>query len=880
VRFTGVPHRSSLSKVAAAALLAATSLVGLGSLTGSPSAAAADPLVFGDALSGEWSNWSWNATLNPASTSPVASGTRALGAQITAGYGAVSLRTSPAVDFNNGSISFALHGGTTGVSIIVSVGQDEGNATSSTAVTVTAPANGWATHRLTTAQLGPLARVARLNLQSPTPASFSLDDIRVDPGQVQATTVAPSTIAPTTSEGTITINAGATSGSISNRMWGTNLAFYSGGSSFGDATLRTRSRGMTGLTRYPGTQDSQRWGWASCQLGADVANAIGCTNPNFTWTAKPSDFIGFMQSVGGEALVTVNANATAKENAAFVAFMNGSPTDTRSIGIDQRGADWRTVGYWAQQRVNAGYPTALNVKLWEFGNETYGGLPGNNQCLSYGWEVTWTCKASEFLDGIGTGATRQDGYRASKAAMKAIDSSIQVGFPAERKLDDYTGWTRDAIANHRGDIDFFVVHPYFYWIPPTNDAAGNGQILSLPQRHWKEVSDAFDAGYAQYGSRRVPLIISEFNLTPGRENDPARRMNGMGNAIMMADSVGTMAQDSIFLGANAFDLYNAPGSEGTYFSMMRRDGGFTRNPLYWGWVLWSRFGSAATQTSLLQTTSTFDAANTLSVYAGRRDGNTLSLYVFNKSGRNVSAQIATNGVPGIGAIITDTAAGTSMTDEIATFNGQTNPNNDLSSAPGSVSSANGQRSFIRTFSPWSMTLLRMTIDGTVTATTTATTTAPTTITTTTRPATTLVVTTTTPATTTPATTTPTTIATTTAPTTAAPTTVAQGGTTCRVSYSADWQSTVAFGGNGTITNTGSSPISGWTLAFTFAGNQKIDVSWGSSYSQTGQQVTINNAGWNGLINPGESVGFGYRATYTGSNAAVTGWRLNNLPCSG
>ncbi len=880
--------------MAAAALLVATALVGAGSLPNSPGAAAADPLVFGDALSPEWANWSWNATVNPASTSPVATGTRALAAQITSPYGAVSLRTNPPVEFNNGAIRFALHGGTTGVSLIVSVGQDEGNASSSTAVTVTAPANGWANQTLTTAQLGPITRVARINIQSVTATSFSLDDFRVDPGTPTVTTQPPPTSAPTTSEGTITINAGTTTSALTNRMWGTNLAFYSGGYSYADATLRARSKGMTGLTRYPGTQDSQRWGWASCQLGADVPNAIGCTNPNFTWTAKPSDFIGFMQSVGGEPLVTVNTNATAKENAAFVAFMNGSTTDTRSIGVDQRGADWRTVGYWAQQRASAGYPNPLNVKLWEFGNETYGGIAGN-QCSTYGWEVTWTCKASELLDGIGSGVTRQDGYRASKAAMKATDTSIQIGFPAERKLDDYSGWTREAIANHRGDIDFFVVHPYFYWIPPANDAAGNAQILSLPQRHWKEIATEFDSGYAQYGSRRVPLVISEFNLTPGRQNDPARRMNGMGNAIMMADSVGTMAQDSLYLGANAFDLYNAPGDEGTYFSMMRRDGSFTRNPLYWGWVLWSRFGS-----TMLQSTSTFDPSNSLSVYAGRRDGNTLSLYVFNKTNRNISAQIATNGVPGIGTILTDTATGTSMTDEVAVFNGQTNPSNDLSSAPASVSSANGQRSFIRTFSPWSMTLLRMTIDGTVVTTQPPTTQPPTTQPPTTTAPTTTRLTTTTPTTVAPTTVPPTTVPPTTVgpttappttappttappttrpPTTVGPTTTVPGGTTCRVTYVTDWQSSVAFGGNGTITNTGTDPINGWTLAFSFAGNQAIDVSWGSTYTQTGQQVTITNAGWNGTILPGQSVGFGYRALFTGANAPVTNWRLNNRSCS-
>jgi alpha-L-arabinofuranosidase len=841
---------------AALGLTLSTAVVGLGSIGNSSPAFAADALVFGEALSPTWQNWSWSTTVNAASTAPVATGSRALAVQITAAYGSLSLRTSPAVDFNNGTISLAMHGGTNGATVSLFVGQDDNNAVVSSSVALSASANQWVRHTVTAAQLGSPARISRLNISATTPASFSLDDFRVDPGAVAPTTAVPTTQPPVTAEGNITINAGAIQTTLSNRMWGSNMGFYAGGSSYADPTVRARTKGVTGLMRYPGGQDSQRWGWASCQAGVDLPNAQGCTNPNFQWTAKPSDFIGLMQSIGGEAVVSMNINATAKENAALVAFFNGTTSDTRSIGVDQRGADWRTVGYWAQQRTNAGYPTPLGVKLWEYGNETYGGLPGPTNCSAYGWEVTWTCKATDLLDGLGTGAARQDGYRATKSQVKAVDANIQLGFPAEKGLDDYNGWTREAIANHRGDIDFFVVHPYFYWIPPANTDAGNAEILSLPQRHWKTVSDSFDAGYAQYGSRRVPLLISEFNLTPGPQNDPAKRMNGMGSAIMMADSVGAMTQNGIYMGANAYEMYGPASPDGTYYAMLRRDGSVTRAPLYWGWVLWSRFGS-----SMLQATSTFDASKTLSVYAGRRDGNTLSLYVMNKTPRTISAQVNVNGVAGIGQIVTDAAVGTSMTDSAPTFNGQLNPNNDLSSAPGGVSSANGQKSFIRNFSPWSMTLLRMTIDGTAPPTTVA----PTTV----------VPTTVVPTTVSPTTVVPTTVS----PTTLAPTTIPAGGGTCKVTSSLDWEGSASFGRSVTITNTGTTAVTAWTLTWAFAGNQTIYESWASALTQSGQQVTVKDAGWNNYIAPGQSASFGFAANFTGTNPPISGWKLNGAPCS-
>ena len=60
-----------------------------------------------------------------------------------------------------------------------------------------------------------------------------------------------------------------------------------------------------------------------------------------------------------------------KRAAAFVAFCNGNPSDERTLGRDEEGNDWKTVGYWARKRQKMGFTEPFAVALWEVGNETY-----------------------------------------------------------------------------------------------------------------------------------------------------------------------------------------------------------------------------------------------------------------------------------------------------------------------------------------------------------------------------------------------------------------------------------------------------------------------------------------------------------------------------
>jgi hypothetical protein len=74
-------------------------------------------------------------------------------------------------------------------------------------------------------------------------------------------------------------------------------------------------------------------------------------------------------------------------------------------------------------------------------------------------------------------------------------------------------------------------------------------------------------------------------------------------------------------------------------------------------------------------------------------------------------------------------------------------------------------------------------------------------------------------------------------------------------------------------------INGWTLAFTFPGDQKIIQLWNGSCSQTGEQVSITNLSYNAIISPGVTVNPGFNETWGSSDASPTLFTLNGTTCN-
>ncbi len=102
---------------------------------------------------------------------------------------------------------------------------------------------------------------------------------------------------------------------------------------------------------------------------------------------------------------------------------------------------------------------------------------------------------------------------------------------------------------------------------------------------------------------------------------------------------------------------------------------------------------------------------------------------------------------------------------------------------------------------------------------------------------------------------------------------------CKVSYQLASQWAGGLNVNVVVTNHGAVSINGWTLAFTFLGDQKITQLWNGSYTQTGEQVSITNASYNATINPGGTVNFGFNGSWTSSDTGPTIFTLNGVTCS-
>jgi hypothetical protein len=102
---------------------------------------------------------------------------------------------------------------------------------------------------------------------------------------------------------------------------------------------------------------------------------------------------------------------------------------------------------------------------------------------------------------------------------------------------------------------------------------------------------------------------------------------------------------------------------------------------------------------------------------------------------------------------------------------------------------------------------------------------------------------------------------------------------CKVNYAISNQWPGGFTANISITNTGPTTINGWTLAFTFPGNQKVTNLWNGIISQSGERVTVTNASWNGTLASQGFVNIGFNGSWIGSNTSPPSFTLNGHICT-
>ena len=100
---------------------------------------------------------------------------------------------------------------------------------------------------------------------------------------------------------------------------------------------------------------------------------------------------------------------------------------------------------------------------------------------------------------------------------------------------------------------------------------------------------------------------------------------------------------------------------------------------------------------------------------------------------------------------------------------------------------------------------------------------------------------------------------------------------CSVNYEAvnSWGSGAQI--KTTITNNGGA-LNGWELCYSYSGNDAIQNLWDGTFTQTGKNVCVKNAGYNGSLPAAGTASFGFIVNNPG--AVPTSYTLNGVACGG
>jgi cellulose 1,4-beta-cellobiosidase len=104
---------------------------------------------------------------------------------------------------------------------------------------------------------------------------------------------------------------------------------------------------------------------------------------------------------------------------------------------------------------------------------------------------------------------------------------------------------------------------------------------------------------------------------------------------------------------------------------------------------------------------------------------------------------------------------------------------------------------------------------------------------------------------------------------AAPPAAQAAASSCSAAYSVPTDWGAGFTAAITVTDNGTSAITGWTLTYSYTGNQTLQSGWNGTWTQSGKTVTVTNLSYNGSLAAGASTSLGANFNYSGTNTAPT-----------
>lgn len=610
----------------------------------------------------------------------------------------------------------------------------------------------------------------------------------------------------------VMINAGQSLGQLSTISKGLNTAVWDGDLLDSAASSAIKNAGI-GMLRFPGGSTSDVYHWQSNTL---VAGQGGLDASN-TFDA----FMSMAQSVGAQPIITADYGAgTAAEAAGWVQYAN------------KGGA-----GYNGPVPTYAGGSSTghtYGVKYWEIGNEVYGDG-------TYG--ADW-----EYNNNTHSPATYANNVVAYSKAMKAVDSSIQIGavLTAPGNWPDGVtnssspqSWNQTVLSTACSSINFAIVH----WYPQNPGSESDASLLSDTNQIASMVSTVHSelSQYCGTHASAIQIMVTETNSV---SSDPGKQTVSVVNALYEADDYMDWLENGV-ANVDWWTLHNnavaGNTSSSLYGNAQYGDYGVLSNntcitgtgicepaantpfPAYYGLQMLNDLGHAGDTMVSSSSNQTL-----IATHAVRQANGDLAVLLINKDPNNsYTVGLALNGY----------TAGTNTTVYTYGENSST-----ITSTSGSASSV--------TIAPYSLTTVVLSPGSGVTPTPTSTPTS--------RPTVGV---------------TPTTMPTST------PTPIS--GASCRVHYAVVNQWTGGFGASLTITNTGTTAINSWSLQFAFPNGQTITQLWNGNFSQTGSAVTITNLSYNGSIAAGATLSSapGFNGSWSGSNGVPTSFKLNGATCT-
>jgi hypothetical protein len=496
-------------------------------------------------------------------------------------------------------------------------------------------------------------------------------------------------------------------------------------------------------------------------------------------------------------------------------------------GTPQEAAAW--VKY---ANVTKGY----GVRYWEIGNEVYG-----NGEYGASWETDKHSSHSAT-----TYATNLLQYA---SAMKAVDPSIKIGAVLTTPgswPDGITGpgdtqdWNHTVMSIAGSKIDFVIVHHY-----PTS--TGEADLLGKPEAEIPGMASTLRSLIGQYAganAANVGIAVTEANGNLDMDAAP--------NGLFAPDEYLTWMENGAFT-VDWWDLHNGTDCSKVttvdgatdYNDMGVLSSGASCEPAlntpfapYYGTQMITELGAPGD--SLVKAVS---STGLLTAHAVRRANGDLDIMLINKDPDN--AATVSLGYSGF--------TPSSATPTVYTY--AKNSHAITSSTAGSATT--------QTVPAYSITVVQLHPGGSGT-TTGGTTTGGTT----------------TGGTTTGGTTTggTTTGGATTGGTTTGGTTGGTGTGGCKVTYTKnEWPGGLTA--DITVTNTGTAPVTGWTLTFSFPGDTKVTSAWNATVTQSGSTVSAANVSYNATIAAGAGASFGFQGAWSADDSAPTAFTLNGKGCT-